>query len=579
MDLSESTKEAQERHSETLLKLEAGRRARVTAAPTDPDAVKTALRERGQPVTLFGEGPADRRERLKLMIAEAEVAEQVEREGLEAVVARIQGGSAGGVQFLGSTAGGRPATGAVAAATTMQGAASAAEQQSKTFYTRGSEALTAARKVIAEYSWKAAEARLAVEAASAGEGPSALAAAAAEDARAAALYKTMKRMRATLSQVADDRPVSCCAASRDGSVIVTGGWSGVAKLWSPTTVNHLASCKGHKDRIVGVAFHPDTGVQNGGGLLVTAAADSTAKLWKLPPAAVGAAESPPSSSAGTDAEGDAAMSSGSVYTGPSSGAHAGHGASATRSLTEHGLREQLTLSGHTLRLASVAWHPSGAVVGTTSYDRTWRLWDVETGTELMLQEGHAREVYPIAFHPDGSLVATGDLGGVGRVWDLRSGKAVFTLKGHAKQLIALDWSPNGHYVASGSDDNSSIIWELRQQRTLYTLPGHDSLISRVRFAPVTGEYLVTASFDGTAKVWSTRDWTPLGVLRGHDSKVRPRVCLSVVRAVCSVCVQCAVCCRSASLTHCCIHARCCMHTYMHCLTPVFPPPLIARPCS
>lgn len=34
----------------------------------------------------------------------------------------------------------------------------------------------------------------------------------------------------------------------------------------------------------------------------------------------------------------------------------------------------------------------------TSYDKTWRLWDVSTGRtamEILLQEGHAKEVYPI----------------------------------------------------------------------------------------------------------------------------------------------------------------------------------------
>jgi U4/U6 small nuclear ribonucleoprotein PRP4 len=106
------------------------------------------------------------------------------------------------------------------------------------------------------------------------------------------------------------------------------------------------------------------------------------------------------------------------------------------------------------------------------------------------------------------------------VWDLRSGKSVFLLKGHTKQLLALDFSPNGVHVASGSDDNSSIVWELRQQRTLYTIPAHASLVSRVKFAPMSGEYLATASFDGTVRLWSGRDFSPLGApLVGHDGKV------------------------------------------------------------
>jgi len=44
-----------------------------------------------------------------------------------------------------------------------------------------------------------------------------------------------------------------------------------------------------------------------------------------------------------------------------------------------------------------------------SYDTSWRLWDVETTEELLLQEGHSREVYAIKFQIDGALVATGYL--------------------------------------------------------------------------------------------------------------------------------------------------------------------------
>lgn len=43
---------------------------------------------------------------------------------------------------------------------------------------------------------------------------------------------------------------------------------------------------------------------------------------------------------------------------------------------------------------------------TASYDMTWRLWDVETGSCLYEQEGHSRQVYAVAFHPDGSLAGS-----------------------------------------------------------------------------------------------------------------------------------------------------------------------------
>lgn len=59
-----------------------------------------------------------------------------------------------------------------------------------------------------------------------------------------------------------------------------------------------------------------------------------------------------------------------------------------------------------MRVARLAFHPSGRYVGTASFDTTWRLWDIDTQTELLLQEGHSREVFAIGFQNDGALVAT-----------------------------------------------------------------------------------------------------------------------------------------------------------------------------
>lgn len=58
-------------------------------------------------------------------------------------------------------------------------------------------------------------------------------------------------------------------------------------------------------------------------------------------------------------------------------------------------------------MCRVAFHPSGSYVASASFDHTWRLWDVETAVELLLQEGHSKEVYSVDFQDDGALVASG----------------------------------------------------------------------------------------------------------------------------------------------------------------------------
>ena len=60
-------------YSTYLSRFESQKRARNIIVPTAIEDVKRKLRELGQPVTLFGEGHVDRRERLKESIAHIEL--------------------------------------------------------------------------------------------------------------------------------------------------------------------------------------------------------------------------------------------------------------------------------------------------------------------------------------------------------------------------------------------------------------------------------------------------------------------------------------------------------------------------
>ena len=177
-----------------------------------------------------------------------------------------------------------------------------------------------------------------------------------------------------------------------------------------------------------------------------------------------------------------------------------------------------TFAGHQGPVNDCSFHPSGRYVGTASNDYTWRLWDVETGKELLLQDGHIKECTAISFQPDGSLVLTADAAGVALLWDLRSGQQVQVFQGHVKKITSIAFNPNGFQAASGSLDNMVRIWDLRKRKCSYCLPAHSNLISDLCYSK-SGEMLLTSSFDGTIKVWGYRDHQLLRSLSGHLGKV------------------------------------------------------------
>lgn len=572
MDLSETSNEAHQKHMLSVIALETHRRARLIAAPTDPETVKLALRENNEPITLFGENPADRRERLKVVLANQEIQKAIQVQGIVKVVESLStsngtsslltntsSSSSSSVSMIGISDNTKSvlAPSLASSASTTATSTTTISSSSASYYTvnptgqtviGGNEItptgqteiiyspalpeLIQARYSIMQYSTARAQERLQqqqkVQQSSSTRHTSSTETnqyAIQEEYYAAKLYRNIKHMQANISQSADERPLTSCAllpghqssssSSRTNpcTLLATGGWNTVIRLWNTQTTTNVANLKGHTERIVGITWHPqahDSVVNNGNnyGVLVSGAADSTAKLWKIPHDIMDQYTHPSSSSAMMDTtmdqHGSSSLSSSST---------------SSQRYTEQGIKETLSFNGHMARLGGVAIHPSGNYIGTTSYDKTWRLWDITTGKEILLQDGHAKEVYPITFHPDGSLVATGDLSGLGRIWDLRSGQSIFKLRGHSKQCLTMDWAPNGYHIATGSDDNTCIIYELRQQRTLYTLPAHNNLVSRVRFAPRSGEYLVTTSFDNTIKLWNTRDWSLLHTFVGHEGKV------------------------------------------------------------
>ncbi|KAJ4751346.1 hypothetical protein LUZ62_085751 [Rhynchospora pubera] len=263
------------------------------------------------------------------------------------------------------------------------------------------------------------------------------------------------------SEIGDARPLSACSFSKDANYLATSSWTGCINIWSMPNVKLVSTISAHNERATDVACSP-TEMKL---LVASASADRTAKLWD---------------------------NNGNLLT---------------------------TFKGHLDRLGRIAFHPSGKYLGTASFDKTWRLWDVSTGKELLLQEGHSRSVYSICFHPDGSLAASCGLDSLARVWDLRTGRSILAFEGHVKPVLGISFSPNGYHLATGSEDNFCRIWDLRKRKNIYSIPAHKNLISQVKYEPQEGYFLATSSYDTKAALWSAKDFKPIKILDGHEAKV------------------------------------------------------------
>ena len=76
--------------------------------------------------------------------------------------------------------------------------------------------------------------------------------------------------------------------------------------------------------------------------------------------------------------------------------------------------------------------------------------------------GHTDPVYAAAYTPDGKQLITGAFDRTLRLWDLNSLTTLRTMPGHTGLVLCVALSKDGQRVASGSLDNSVRLWDVPQ---------------------------------------------------------------------------------------------------------------------
>jgi len=471
MEISATQRAAQVQHAESLLHVEARRRQRAIVVPTREEEIRAAFRELGkvslacaharrrfvfktkttrQPITLFGERLTDKRERLRLVLAEKEIAGF----DVQAFLARFG-----------------------AAAAHVEAAAEDIVQQREVFHTPASDALLVARQQIAELSWGRARARLIRES-------------------IAVDPLSTTTMTIVASQIGDRRPLSCCAQSPDGEYCVVGSWSETCKVWRVADFVHCKTLLGHTDRVVDVQFRPT----NGGDMVASGSADATVRLWRV------------GQDGGDSAVGPAHTMTGHVQR-ISRVAWDCTGSYVASTSFDHTWRlwdaatgkELVTQDGHARQTYALAFHPDGALVCTGDMGGVGRVWDIRTSKTVMPLQGHLLGVLASDFHRDGWRLATGGLDNQVRVWDLRKGRCMQMLQLHAKTIPHVKWAPvSGGYLATASHDRTVKFWSSVDYKPLAVCDGHEGPVFGCSISPVDDFKVMTCSYDRTIKQWGAR---------------------------------------------------------------------------
>ncbi|HVV98907.1 MAG TPA: c-type cytochrome domain-containing protein, partial [Planctomycetaceae bacterium] len=188
--------------------------------------------------------------------------------------------------------------------------------------------------------------------------------------------------------------------SPDGKTLATAGYDREIKLWNAETGAELRTLAGHNQAIYDLAFSPD------GKVIATASGDHTFKLWK---AATGER---------LDTLGQGLKEQYAVLFHPQKGLVIGGGVDNRIRVWQFVSRDKpqinpilYTRFAHEGAVVRLALSRDGSLLASAGEDRTLKLWETSTFTEVQVYPRQSDVPVALAFLPDGKSLAVGRLDG------------------------------------------------------------------------------------------------------------------------------------------------------------------------
>ncbi|HET9644838.1 MAG TPA: hypothetical protein VFP68_16125, partial [Burkholderiaceae bacterium] len=184
----------------------------------------------------------------------------------------------------------------------------------------------------------------------------------------------------------------------------------------------------------------------------------------------------------------------------------------------------------TLKLVETLYPPHGGIVYTVSAagdapvaisgsgDRTVRVWDLLTQTCIADLTGHAHRVYNVALSRDGRTALSASHDRTIKLWNVAAASTVCTLRGHSDAVLAVAFTPDERRAVSAAKDGTVRVWQLDAGETRGATQEHEGWIHSVAVAP-DGRLAISAGQDHRLRVWDTSTGRVIRILHGHHDAV------------------------------------------------------------
>ncbi|KAJ0924868.1 putative transcription factor WD40-like family [Helianthus annuus] len=177
------------------------------------------------------------------------------------------------------------------------------------------------------------------------------------------------------------------------------------------------------------------------------------------------------------------------------------------------------LSGHEGPVHGLMFSPTNAILASSSWDRTVRLWDVFDGKGSVETFPHTHDVLTVVYRPDGKQLACSTLDGQIHFWDPIDGLLMYTIEGRrdiaggrlmtdrrtaanstsGKCFTTLSYSADGNYILAGGSSRYICMYDVADQVLLRKF-----------------QITLNLSLDGVLDVLNSKNMTDAGPLNLID---------------------------------------------------------------
>jgi U4/U6 small nuclear ribonucleoprotein PRP4 len=470
---------AHPQQAKLLQEIERKKRARQIPVPTDNNRVISLLREYGEPITLFGEDPGGRRDRLREVLSQRmEMGERV----------RVS----------------------------ENAEEKEDDEDDGEFYTPGADMLLAARKEIALFSLHKARKRIARQKVEAQVTLPQI------TRYRKKLSKQLQTFSPLLSELGGARAVGAVRFSpvshddldiMDSQYLLSANWQGRLNLFELPNLTAIREYRGHNHTAGGITWVDKApSISDSEVNFISGGGDGEVLLWNINRETPIHHMTPHTQRIFKTA----------IH--PNQSFFAATSFDSTWSLSS--LETQQTIlqqPGHSDNLMACAFHPDGSLIVTGGRDAIGRIWDLRTGRTIMVLEGHGTDVLCAEWSPvSGYETLTGSMDGTLRVWDLRRVKVRTSLPAntngvsdiryfnppHATPAINETGQPQpqqkGSWLATSGFDGKVKLWSADDFILQTELTGHQGRVMCCDVSP-RGKFVASGGWDRSVRLFGSEE--------------------------------------------------------------------------